>query len=215
LLQSSCRILIADDYEAIRAGVRTILEVREGWLVIAEASCGPDALKLAHETKPDIAVLAYALPQMNGVDLTRNIKQALPDTEVLLYSMYDQESVVVEALRAGARGYVLKSDPASHLIAAIEATIRRKPYFSPVISETVLEQLNQRRDAEGSIALTPREREVVQLIAEGKINKQVAYMLDISMKTVETHRAAVMQKLKLRTTAQLVLYAVRNNIVVV
>jgi DNA-binding NarL/FixJ family response regulator len=189
------------------------LEQHEGWRVVAEASRGHDALRLARETKPDVAVLAYALPQLDGVMLTRAIKRDLPGTEVLIYSMHSQENIITDALRAGARGYVLKSDPAPHLIAAIEALIKHKPYYSPLIAETVLEQFNQRKDPAQGIVLTPREREVVQLIAEGKINKQVAHTLDITVKTVETHRAAVMNKLKLRTTADLVRYAVRNQIV--
>jgi len=208
------RILIADDHQAMRQGVRSLLESHSAWQVVAEASDGREALRLARETKPDIAILDYSLPQMNGLELTRAIKHELPRTEILIYTMHDRESILVDVLRAGARGYVLKSDSGTHLIAAVEALAMRRPYFSGAISETLLEHfVDSDHSAGRSIVLTPREREIVQLIAEGKINKQIAHMLDISVKTVETHRAAAMHKLKLRTTAELVLYAVRNNIV--
>jgi DNA-binding NarL/FixJ family response regulator len=213
LLNSSCRILIADEYEAIRTGVRSFLEVEDGWQVIAEACRGHDALRLARETGPDIAILDTALPQMNGLEVTRNIKRLVPGTEVLVYSMHDKDSIVAEVLRAGARGYVLKSDPASRLVAAVRALATGKPYISPAISEAILENVLAPADGRSANKLTPRECEIVQLVAEGRINKQIAHELDISTKTVETHRSAVMHKLKLRTTAQLVLYAVRNDIV--
>jgi DNA-binding NarL/FixJ family response regulator len=214
LLHRSCRILIADDHEAICAGVRSLLESREGWQIVAEASNGREALQLARGTQPDIAVLDYSLPLMNGPELTRAIKRDLPRTEVLIYTMHDKESIVTEVLRAGARGYALKSDLASHLLSGVEALARGKPYFSPAISETVLDYFFEKNQGtRDPTVLTSREREVVQLIAEGNMNKQVAYTLGISIKTVETHRAAVMEKLKLHSAAQLVLYAVRNNIV--
>jgi DNA-binding NarL/FixJ family response regulator len=210
----SCRILIADAYETIRTGVRSLLAVAEGWQVIAEADRGHDALRLARDTKPDIAILDYALSGMNGLELTRNLKRLLPRTGVLIYAQHDKESVVAEVLRAGARGYVLKSDPASCLIAGVAALATGKSYFSPAISQAVLASVlapaNGNRTAN---QLTPRECEIVQLVAEGRINKQIAHDLDISTKTVETHRAAVMNKLQIRTTAQLVLYAVRNDMV--
>jgi DNA-binding NarL/FixJ family response regulator len=209
-----CRILIADDHEAICKGIRTILESRQGWQIVAEASHGHDALALARETRPDIAILDYSLPLMNGLDLTRAIKQEMPRTEVLIYTMHDKESIVSEVLNVGARGYVLKSDPGSHLMSGVEALAMGKPYFSPTISDMVLDHFVRQDDGHRHThSLTMREREVVQLVAEGNINKQIAYILGISVKTVETHRAAVMEKLKLRTTAELVLYAVRNNIV--
>jgi DNA-binding NarL/FixJ family response regulator len=208
-----CRILIADDHEAICKGVRSFLESRDGWQIVAEACHGYEALRLARETKPDIAVLDASLPLMNGLELTRAFKHELPCTQVLIYTTHDTESAVTEVLRAGARGYVLKSDAASHLIAAVEALASGRPYVSPTISQTVLDYFLEQNKGARSTLLTSREREVVQLIAEGRLNKQVAHLLDISVKTVETHRAAVMQKLKLHTTAEIVLYAVRNNMV--
>ncbi|EJL25613.1 response regulator transcription factor [Novosphingobium sp. AP12] len=208
------RILIADDHQAMRQGVRTLLESHPAYQVIAEAADGREALDLAREVKPDIAILDYSLPLMNGLELTRAIKYNLPATEVLIYTMHDRESILIDVLRAGARGYVLKSDSAAHLIAAVAALARHKPFFSSEISETLLDHfIESDHGSEKSVMLTAREREIVQLIAEGKLNKQIAHMLDISVKTVETHRAAAMHKLKLRSTAELVLYAVRNNIV--
>lgn len=208
------RILIADDHQAMRQGVRNFLETREGWQIVGEASNGHEALRLARELQPDIAILDYSLPLMNGLELTRVVKRELPRTEILIYTMHDRESILIDVLRAGARGYVLKSDAGPHLVAAVEALSMHKPYFSAAISETLLDYfIEQDHGANSATVLTPREREIVQLIAEGKINKQTAYLLDISVKTVETHRAAAMHKLKLRSTAELVLYAVRNNIV--
>jgi DNA-binding NarL/FixJ family response regulator len=214
LQDKRCRILIADGHEAICKGVRATLENRDGWQIVAEAHQGHEALRLAREIQPDIAVLDYSLALMNGLELTRAIKRELPRTEVLIYTMHDKESLVTEVLRAGARGYVLKSDPTSHLLAGVEALTKAKPYFSPAIAQMVLDHIiDYDHIAKCANGLTAREREVVQLVAEGKINKQVAYLLNISTKTVETHRAAVMHKLQLHTTAELVLYAVRNDIV--
>lgn len=208
------RILIADDHQAMRQGVRSLLESHPSYQVIAEAGDGREALELAREGKPDIAILDYSLPLMNGLELTRSIKHDLPRTEVLIYTMHDRESILIDVLRAGARGYVLKSDSGAHLIAAVGALARHKPYFSGAISETLLEHfIESGHSSDKGVMLTAREREIVQLIAEGKLNKQIAHLLNISVKTVETHRAAAMHKLKLRSTAELVLYAVRNNIV--
>lgn len=208
------KLLIADDHEAIRNGVRSIVATREDWRIVAEASNGHEALSLAQETQPDIAIIDYSLPQMNGLELTQALRREVPRTEVLIYTMHDREDIVQKVLRAGARGYVLKSDPGPDLIAAVEALLMRKPYFSGAVSEALLDHfLDSSRARDGVSTLTTREREVAQLIAEGKINKEMAHILDISVKTVETHRASVMHKLNLKTTADLVRYAVRNNII--
>ena len=207
------RILIADDHEVMRRGVRNLIESRADWQVVAEAADGHEALELARETKPDIAVLDYSLPALNGLDLTRALKREMPRTEILVTTMHDREDVIAEVLRAGARGYVLKSDAGRHLLAAIDALAIRRPYFSGAISETLLHRFLEANGLSDGTTLTQREREVVQLIAEGRINKEIGHILSISVKTVETHRAASMNKLKLKTTAELVRYAVRNNIV--
>jgi DNA-binding NarL/FixJ family response regulator len=208
------KILIADDHEAMRQGVRSILAPRPEWQIVAEAADGHEALALARQTRPDIAIIDYSLPRMNGLELTLALKRELPRMEVLIYTMHDREDVLSDVLRAGARGYVLKSDTGAHLIAAIDALSMRKPYFSVAISEALLDHFLQNSELRGRpTALTPRERQIVQLISEGKINKEIAFDLDISIKTVETHRSAAMHKLKLKTTAELVRYAVRNNII--
>jgi DNA-binding NarL/FixJ family response regulator len=207
------RILIADDHDIVRRGVRTLLEQRPNLKVVADAATGLAAVKAARETSPDIAIIDFMLPELNGRDLTIELRKICPDIEVLIYSMHEREDMISDVLQAGARGFVLKSDTEQHLLAAIDALSVHRPYFSGPISETLLNQFLRSQSSPNLSALTHREREVVQLIAEGKINKQVAHLLDISIKTVETHRAAAMQKLNLRTTAELVRYAVRNNIV--
>jgi DNA-binding NarL/FixJ family response regulator len=208
------KLLIADDHEAIRKGVRSFVASHTDWRIVAEASNGHEALGLAKQTQPDVAIIDYSLPQMNGLELTQALKREVPRTEILIYTMHDREDIVQKVLRAGARGYVLKSDPGPELIAAIEALCMHKPYFSGAVSETLLDHfLEASRSSNDASTLTTREREVAQLIAEGKINKEMAHILDISVKTVETHRASVMHKLNLKTTADLVRYAVRNNII--
>ena len=167
----------------------------------------------ARETQPDIAIIDYSMPGLNGLDLTHALKSELPRLEIMIYTMHEREELIMSVLRAGARAFVLKSDSDQHLFAALDALSIRRPYFSGSVSETLLEQFLRSKDEPSSTALSHREREVVQLISEGKINKQVAEILNISIKTVETHRSAAMHKLKLRTTADLVRYAVRNNIV--
>lgn len=207
------RILIADDHDVIRRGVRALLETRPNLQIVGEACNGRQALDLARETNPDIAILDYSLPEMNGCELTVSLRREVPRVEILIYTMYDRDSIVLDVLRAGARGFILKSETEEHLFAAINALSIHRPYFSGGVSETLLEQFLKTKPQTALSALTHREREVVQLIAEGKINKEIARRLDISVKTVETHRATAMHKLKLRTTAELVRYAVRNAII--
>ena len=208
------RIVLADDHEAIRLGVRSMLSAHPDWRIIGEASNGRDALEVIRSTQPDIAILDYSLPMMNGLELTRVIKKEMPRVEVLIFTMHDREDVLAELLTAGARGYLLKSDASKHLVAAVEALSIRRPYFSGNVSQTLLDRFieSAAKNSAGT-ALTPREREIVQLIAEGRLNKEIAAILDLSIKTVETHRAAAMHKLDLKTTADLVRYAVRNNII--
>lgn len=208
------RILLVDDHDAVRKGVQAMLEAHQGWEVCAEASNGRTAVKLALQYKPNIAVVDLELPDLNGLEATRQIKKELPETEVLIYTMYDTEELIRSVLAAGARGYVLKSDSGQHLIDAIESLTRHKLFLTPVASETVLESFlrSNRQETEQSI-LTSREREIVQLLAEARGNKEIAGMLFISVKTVETHRASIMRKLRINSIVELVHYAIRNNLV--
>ena len=206
------RILIADDHDVVRSGLRQILEGQPNWEVVAEASDGKDAITKALNVKPDVAVLDYSLPMANGVEVTRQIRARLPRTEVLIFTMHDNETLIQELLKAGARGYLLKSDARRYLIGAIELLALHRPFFTAKVSEALLDSFLTKPNREAS-SLTNRERSVVQLIAEGHTNKQIAHILDISLKTVETHRASVMRKLNLSSSAALVRYAIRNNIV--
>ena len=206
------RILIADDHVVVRLGLRQIIETHSGWHVVAEAENGKDAIAKSLETKPDVAVLDYSLPLMNGCDATKQILARLPKTEILIFTMHDSECLFNELLRAGAHGYLLKTDARKYLIRAVETLAMHRPFFTGTASEVLLESYRRRPERVRSV-LTDRERGVVQLIAEGNTNKQVANQLGISLKTVETHRASIMRKLNLLSSAALVRYAVRNNIV--
>ncbi|GAA3908300.1 response regulator transcription factor [Sphingomonas limnosediminicola] len=207
------RILIVDDHDAVRRGVRQLIETKPYYQVVGEASDGRSAIDIANETKPDIAVLDYSIPELNGLGLAQALRRTFPRIEILLYTMHDREEIVMDVLRAGVRGFILKSDAERHLLAALDALSLHRPYFSAAISETLLEKFLQSRPTPHSGSLTQREREIVQQIGEGRINKQIAEVLNISVKTVETHRASAMHKLKLRTTADLVRYAIRNGII--
>jgi DNA-binding NarL/FixJ family response regulator len=206
------RILIADDHEVVRSGLRSILEAQPRWEVVAEAADGKDAIRKAIELKPDVAVLDYALPLVNGVEATRQIRARVPTVEILIFTMHDNEKLIYDLLKAGARGYLLKSDAKHSLLAAIESLSVHRPFFTAKVSETLLESyLTKAGSAEN--VLSSRERGVIQLIAEGNSNKQIANILNISVKTVETHRAAAMRKLNLTSAAALVRYAIRNKII--
>jgi DNA-binding NarL/FixJ family response regulator len=207
------RILIVDDHSLIRRGVRTLLETRPDIEVVGEAGTGREALSIALATKPDIAIIDYSIPELNGRELTLELKKALPRTRVLIYTFHDREEIILDVLRAGAAGYVLKSDGAQDLFSAVSALSIGRSYLSKAISESLVAQLMRGEAQAASGALTHRERQVVQLVAEGMINKQIAPKLGISIKTVETHRANVMQKLNIRTTAEVVRYALRNRII--
>jgi DNA-binding NarL/FixJ family response regulator len=207
------RIIIVDDHDAIRRGVRQLLDTKPYYQVVGEASDGRSALELAREARPDIAILDYSIPELNGLDLSHALKREFPRIEILVYTMHDREEIIMEVLRAGVRGFVLKSDTEKHLIAALDALSIHRSYFSGAISDTLLDQFLESKPQSSAGSLTHREREVVQQVAEGRINKEIAQRLTISVKTVETHRASAMRKLKLRTTADLVRYAVRNQLI--
>lgn len=207
------RILIADDHEVVRSGLRSILESHAGWEVVAEASDGKTAIGKAHETKPNVAIVDYSIPLVNGVEVTRQIRKRDPEIEVLVFTMHESETLVGEVLEAGARGYLLKSDAKHHLISAVEALALHKPFFSGQVSEKLLESYLQTQKGKQTQVLTARERVVVQLIAEGHTNKEISSILNLSIKTIESHRAAAMRKLNLTSTAGVVRYAVRNRLV--
>jgi DNA-binding NarL/FixJ family response regulator len=206
------RILIADDHDVVRDGLRRLLEAQPNWEVVAEAPDGKEAIAKAFEVKPDIAVLDYSLPLINGIEVTRQIRARLPKTEVLIFTMHDNETLIEELLKAGARGYVLKSDAKRELLEAIDSLAAHKPFFTAQVSEALLTSFTKPPHRE-SMVLTPREREIVQLIAEGYTNRVIARLLNISLKTVETHRATVMRKLNMSSSAALVRYAIRNKLV--
>jgi DNA-binding NarL/FixJ family response regulator len=207
------RILIADDHEIVRKGVRDVIEDHPGWEVCAEAADGQEALTLALREKPDIAVLDVSLPIVNGVALTRRLHKEAPSIRILLFTMHDDDETVSTGLAAGARGYVLKSDSESHLEAAISALGANRLYFSSPVSELLLDAALNERKRSRLETFTMRELEVAQLIAEGNANKQIARHLNISVKTVESHRAAAMRKAGVRTAAELVRFAIKHNLI--
>jgi DNA-binding NarL/FixJ family response regulator len=207
------RILIADDHEVVRSGLRAILEAHEGWEVVAEANDGREAIAKAAEARPDVAIVDYSLPMMNGVEVTRQIRARVPETEVLIFTMHDSDVLVAELLEAGARAYLLKSDAKQYLIAAVESLAVHKPFFTGRVSEQLLERFLSAQNLKTDVLLSPRERGVVQLIAEGHSNREMSEILNLSVKTIETHRASAMRKLNLTSTAAIVRYAIRNKMV--
>ena len=213
------QILVADDHDVMRRGLRELLMERSDWLVCAEARNGREAVALAAQFHPDVAVLDISMPDMDGLEATRRIRKQTPDTEILIFTVYETDQLVREVLSAGARGYVLKSDAALHLVDAVEALSRHQAFVTPGVSNALVTPFTtaedeQPREAENtSNVLTDREREVAQLLAEGKSNKEVAIALSISPNTVETHRANIMRKLGVTSIVELVLYAVKSGLI--
>ena len=210
------RILLADDHTIIRSGLRLLLEKESDFKVVAEAGDGRDAVRLVAEHHPNVAVLDIGMPQLNGIEATRQIAGE-SQTQVVILSMHSDEGYVLRALKAGARAYILKNSAEADLIRAVRSVAEGKSFFSPAISKLLLEdyvrQIRDKQVEDSYDLLTPREREILQLLAEGKSNKEVAALLDLSLYTVETHRGNILQKLNLHGVPELILYAVRKGII--
>ena len=210
------RILIADDHDIVRCGIRTLVERRPDWEIIGEATNGREAVDAANRLHPDVCIFDHTMPQMNGLEATRQVLQSDPSAKVLILTVHESEQLIREVLEAGARGYVLKSDAGRDIMSAIESLSLGKLFFTSTVSSLVFDEFlrSTRHKGTGTISsLSPREREIVQLLAEGKSNKDVAGILHISIKTAETHRHHIMQKLQCVSVVDLVRYAIRNHIV--
>ena len=214
---TSIRVVLADDHTLIRAGLRMVVTSQPDLTVIGEANDGREALAMADKLKPDVVVMDIGMPSLNGIEACRRIHNSLPKTQVVMLSMHSDEGYVLRALKAGARGYLLKDSAEADLANAIRAVVAGKSFFSPAVGKVLLEDYMrklERTGAEDSFdLLSPREREVLQLVAEGKSSKEIANLLGLSVYTVETHRANVMQKLNLHNIPELILYAVRKGVI--
>ena len=207
------RIFLADDHEVVRNGIRSILTTQPGWEICGEAVNGRETVEMVAALKPDVVVIDIGMPELNGLEATRQIIKARETAKVLVLTVHESHQVVREVLDAGARGYILKSDAGRDLITAVQALQRNKTFFTSKVAELMLDSFLKGKPGIQKEVLTAREREVVQLLAEGKSTKEAAVALEISVKTAETHRSNVMRKLDLHSVSELVLYAVRNNIV--
>ena len=211
------RILIADDHEVVREGMRALIEHEPGWEVCGTAMTGQEAVDTAKKLKPEVVVLDMTMPELDGLDALREIKRALPNTEVMIFSAHHSEDVIEQLFDAGAKSYIQKSDAGRHLVAAIRSLAEHKPFFTPEISQILFAKFlsvkpGKKRGAQKHI-LTDREKDVVRLLTQGSSNKGVAKTLGVSVRTAETHRAVLMRKLGLDSLAALVRYAIRNNII--
>ncbi|MGL4286097.1 MAG: response regulator [Phreatobacter sp.] len=205
------RILLAEDHEIVRRGIRSLLESRGNWDICAEAADGLEAVRLMIQEKPDIAIIDYSLPGLNGLEVVKQIRKVLPRIQILMFTQHDSEDLMRDVLRAGVRSFLLKSEADEHLLKAVGALSMSRPYFTDRVSEAMLASFIGSPAA--TAHLTSRERETVQLIAEGASNKRIATELGVSVKTVETHRATAMRKLGAKSMADLIRYAVRNKLV--
>jgi DNA-binding NarL/FixJ family response regulator len=213
------RILVADDHEIVRRGLCSLLQKHEGWEICGEASDGRDAVEKAKQLKPDVVILDVGMPNLNGLDATRQLMQHDPNFKVIVLTITDSDQVIREALDSGARGFVLKSDAARDLVSAVEALQHKRMFFTPRVNDLVLAgfldkgHAISRNEPPSLPTLTAREREITQLLAEGKSSKEVASLLNLSTKTVETHRSNIMRKLSFHSIRDLVVYAIKNNII--
>jgi DNA-binding NarL/FixJ family response regulator len=209
-------LLIADDHEVVRRGIRALIQEQPGWRIAAEANDGRDAVNKANEFQPDVAILDITMPSLNGLDAAKQIAELSPRTKVLILTIHESDQLSRKALDVGVRGYILKSDAAFDLITAVSSLLSNKTFFTPKVAQMVLNAYlgkGPRASEDAPLQITAREREIVQLLAEGKSSKEVASGLDISAKTVETHRSNILRKLHFHSVTELVRYAVRNHIV--
>jgi DNA-binding NarL/FixJ family response regulator len=212
------RVLVADDHEVVRRGLCSLIEGQPGWKVAAEAVNGREAVEKTKELKPDLTVMDISMPSMNGLEATRQIMKDCPEAKVLVLTVHESDPLIREVLDAGARGYILKTDATRDLLIALEALRRNKTFFTAKVAQTVLDGYLKRDFEPAEVntrkgRLTPRQREIVQLLAEGKSSKEVAVALGISVKTAETHRANIMRRLDCHSVSELVRYAIRNHII--
>ncbi len=212
------KVLIADDHEIVRQGLRSMLEAQRDCQIVGEAADGRQAVLMTKELNPDVVILDIGMPTLNGLEATRQILKLRPQTKILILTMHESDSVIREVLDAGARGYILKTDAGRDLVTAVDSLRRNKTFFTSRVSQMILDGFlkgdpRPQDSGSGAIRLTPRQREIVQLLAEGKSSKEVAVALDLSVKTAETHRANIMRKLDCHSVSEVVRYAIRNNII--
>jgi DNA-binding NarL/FixJ family response regulator len=219
-MMANLRLLVADDHDVVRKGVRTLLEEQPGWEVCAEAADGREAVEKAKLEQPDVTILDLSMPELNGLEAAKEILKSV-QTKVLILTMYDSDPLIRQTLEAGARGYLLKSDAGRDLVSAVDALRRNKTFFTPKVAQMVLEGYLGRpskdndddNNRKGGLRLTARQKQILQLLAEGKSSKEVAVALNISVKTAETHRANIMRRLDCHSVTELVRYAIRNHII--
>jgi DNA-binding NarL/FixJ family response regulator len=219
-MMANLRLLVADDHDVVRKGVRTLLEEQPGWEVAAEAADGREAVEKAKLVQPDVTILDLSMPELNGLEAAKEILKTVP-TKVLILTMYDSDPLIRQTLEAGARGYLLKSDAGRDLVSAVDALRRNKTFFTPKVAQMVLEgylgrpskENDEDNNRKNGLRLTARQKQILQLLAEGKSSKEVAVALNISVKTAETHRANIMRRLDCHSVTELVRYAIRNHII--
>lgn len=217
---ANLRLLVADDHDVVRKGVRTLLEEQPGWEVAAEAADGREAVEKAKLVQPDVTILDLSMPELNGLEAAKEILKSV-QTKVLILTMYDSDPLIRQTLEAGARGYLLKSDAGRDLVSAVDALRRNKTFFTPKVAQMVLEgylgrpskENDEENNRKNGLRLTARQKQILQLLAEGKSSKEVAVALNISVKTAETHRANIMRRLDCHSVTELVRYAIRNHII--